>query len=599
MKWNHASLGIGMIVLVAGSALGQVTRRISVSTAGTQGNSGSGSPWFSADARYMAFGSLATNFVAGDANGVGDIFVRDTVTGTTECLSLTPSGVTGNGPSGVPFISPDGRYVGYWSLATDLVAADTNGFEDIYLYDRATGTLELVSAGPSGSPGNGATGDFARMSSDGRFVAFTSEASDLVAGDANGRVDVFVRDRLAGTTELVSVDSSGGQADDDCQFPSISADGRFVAFHSRADNLVAGDTNGYEDIFIRDRQLGTTERVNLGPGGVQGDADSSCPVISLDGGFVAFESQALDLAPGAPSGWRNHLLLDRQTGVIEFIAKNRPYAFDWDTDLEVTPGGRFVAFTSWADDVIPGDTNGAPDVFIRDRQLGTVERVSVSSGGAQVQALTFDMCVSDDGRFVAFYSQAPNLVPMDTNGSGDVFQRDRMIGSAVTNFTSLCQPGIDAGIDCPCSNPPAAPGRGCDNSAATGGATLSASGNSELTADGLVFATSGEEPTALSILAQGNSLLAPGSVYGQGVRCVGGRLIRLFTGSASGGSIVVPDFSVGNVPVSVRSAQKGDVIQPGESRWYYVFYRDLIVLGGCPPDSTFNATQAGRIDWFL
>ena len=261
------------------------------------------------------------------------------------------------------------------------------------------------------------------MSADGRFIAFTSAASDLVAGDANDRIDVFVRDRLAGTTELVSVDSGGVQADEECRFPTITADGRFVAFHSRADNLVPGDTNGYEDIFVRDRQLGTTDRVNLGPGGVQGDADSSCPVISLDGRFVAFESQALNLVAGAPSGWRNHLLLDRQTGVIEFIGKDRPNAFDWDTDQEVTPGGRYVAFTSWASDVIPGDTNNGADVFIRDRELGTVERVSVSSGGAQAQGYLagWDACVSDDGRYVAFYSQAPNLVPMDGNSSGDVF----------------------------------------------------------------------------------------------------------------------------------------------------------------------------------
>jgi hypothetical protein len=435
------------------------------------------------------------------------------------------------------------------------------------------------------------------MSSDGRFVAFESAASDLVAGDVNGRVDIFVRDRLAGTTELVSVDSNGAQADGNSHFATISADGRFVAFHSLADNLVPGDTNGHEDIFIRDRQLGTTERVNLGPGGVQGDADSSCPVISLDGRFVAFESQALNLAAGAPSGWRNHLLLDRQTGVIEFIAKDRPGAFDWDTDQEVTPGGRFVAFTSWADDVIPGDTNGTLDVFVLDRQLGTVERVSVSSGGAQGNGTSWDMCVSDDGRFVAFYSAATNLVPMDGNGWGDVFLRDRMIGSAVTNFTSLCVPGIDAGIGCPCSNPPAGPDRGCDNSAATGGASLTASGNTQLSADGLAFTTSGELPATLNVLFQGNALLSTGLVYGQGVRCQSGSLRRLYTKMAVGGSILAPDFAAGDPPVSVRSAQRGDTILPGESRWYTAYYRDPVVLGGCPASSTFNATQTGRVDW--
>ena len=598
MKCKQAWVGVGMIVVTAGSILGQTTRRISVTNSGQEGYGSSGSPWLSADGRYVAFGSVATIFVEHDTNDTGDIFVRDMVMGTIECLSLTPSGSTGNGPSGVPFISPDGRFVGYWSGATDLVATDTNPAVDIYMYDRALGTLELVSAGPSGSPGNGEAGHFARMSADGRFVAFTSAASDLVSGDANGHVDVFVRDRLSGTTELVSVASNGEQADEDCFFPTITADGRFVAFESRADNLVFGDTNGHEDVFVRDRIAGTTERVNLGSQGAQADADSSCPVISTDGRFIAFESMAGNLAAGVPSGWQNHLLLDRQTGVIEFIAKDQPYFDDWDTDQEVTPGGRFVVFTSWASDVIPGDTNGAGDVFLKDRELGTIERVSVSSGGAQGNGESWDACMSDDGRFVAFYSGATNLVPMDQNNSGDAFLRDR-IGGEVTNFTSMCHPGLDAGIDCPCSNPASAPGRGCDNSSGTGGAILTASGNSQLTADGLVFATSGEGPGALSVLVQGNAALAPAVVYGQGVRCAGGRILRLYSKSAVDGGVVAPDLSLGETPVSVRSAQKGDVVHAGESRWYHVFYRDPTVLGGCPAASTFNATQAGRIDWFL
>jgi hypothetical protein len=152
-------------------------------------------------------------------------------------------------------------------------------------------------------------------------------------------------------------------------------------------------------------------------------------------------------------------------------------------------------------------------------------------------------------------------------------------------------------IACPCANPPSGAGHGCDNSAATGGAALEAAGVSYLASDSLVFATSGERPTAASILLQGDAPIAAGIVFGQGVRCTAGSLTRLFTKLASGGSIHAPDFGAGDPSVSARSAALGDTIQPGQSRWYLVYYRDPVVLGGCSAASTFNTTQTGRIDW--
>ncbi len=152
-------------------------------------------------------------------------------------------------------------------------------------------------------------------------------------------------------------------------------------------------------------------------------------------------------------------------------------------------------------------------------------------------------------------------------------------------------------IPCPCGNPPAGPDQGCENSAATGGAILLASGATYLSSDSLVFTTSGEKPTATSVLMQGTSLVAAGATYGQGVRCVGGTLKRLFTKTAVLGSITAPDFAAGDPTVSARSAAKGDPISAGTSRWYLVFYRDPTVLGGCPSGSTFNATQTGQVVW--
>jgi hypothetical protein len=234
-------------------------------------------------------------------------------------------------------------------------------------------------------------------------------------------------------------------------------------------------------------------------------------------------------------------------------------------------------------------------VFVRDRLLGTTERVSVDSSGAQGNGESYSPSISADGRFVSFQSGVTTFVPGDTNGRSDVFIRDRH----ASGFQSLCDPGSSGVIACPCSNPPAGPGRGCDNSSATGGASLTASGSAYLSTDSLVLTTSGEKPTATSIVLQGTSFVSTGLVFGQGVRCAGGALKRLYAKAASGGSITAPDFGAGDPSVSARSAALGDLIQPGQSRWYLVYYRDPLVLGGCPAASTFNTTQGGGVAWSL
>jgi hypothetical protein len=313
-----------------------------------------------------------------------------------------------------------------------------------------------------------------------------------------------------------------------------------VAFESSATDLVPADTNGLSDVFVRDRQSGTTERVSVDSSGSQGNGSSYNPSV-----------------PG------------------------------------ISADGRYVAFVSYASNLVNGDTNGHSDVFVRDRQSGTTELVSVDSAGAQANADCYFSLISTDGRIVAFYTAATDLVAGDTNGTYDAFVHDR----AYSPFTSLCDPGVGGVIACPCSNPPGALGRGCDNSSGTGGAILSATGIAYISQDTLVFTTAGEKPTATSIVLQGTTQLSSGVPYGQGVRCVGGTLKRLFVKAASGGSITAPDFGAGDPSVSARSAARGDVIGAGQSRFYLVFYRDPIVLGGCPVTRTFNATQSGRVDW--
>ena len=241
-------------LLAAGEARAQVTVRVSIDSAGLQANQFSQFPELSADGRYVVFGSYATNLVAGDTNGVADVFVRDRVAGTTERVSVSSAGVQGNVNSlDSTSISPDGRFVAFGSIASTLVAGDTNGGYDVFLRDRQLGTTERVSVQTGGAQALG--GSLAGWTSaDGRHVAFRSSADNLVAGDTNFSEDVFVRDRVLGVTERVNVGPGGLQANGSTfERPTISADGRFVAFASSASNLVPNDTNGRADIFVRDR----------------------------------------------------------------------------------------------------------------------------------------------------------------------------------------------------------------------------------------------------------------------------------------------------------------------------------------------------------
>ncbi|MFT4188321.1 MAG: S-layer homology domain-containing protein, partial [Aeromicrobium sp.] len=258
---------------------------------------GGHTPSVSADGRYVAFVSGLSDLVADDTNGKEDAFVQDMQTGQTSLVSATPSG----SPSNTYYygywsqfrglsMSADGRYVAFPSGASDLVAGDTNGSWDVFVRDMQTGVTRLVSATPSGGSGNEESGYGATsVSADGRYVAFDSSASDLVTGDTNGSGNVFVRDMQTGQTSLVSATSSGGGGNDNSWDPSVSADGRYVAFDSSASDLVAGDTNGARDVFVRDMQSGVTRLVSAAPSCWGGSSSSSRQTsVSADGRYVAF-----------------------------------------------------------------------------------------------------------------------------------------------------------------------------------------------------------------------------------------------------------------------------------------------------------------------
>ncbi len=252
------------------------TLRVSTDSAGTEANASSGGTPFtsasatSGDGRYVVFESDATNLVAGDNNGAADIFVKDTQTGVTTRVSTDSAGNEANSSSFHKTISADGRYVAFTSYATNLVPGDTNGVWDVFVKDMQTGTTTRVSTDSAGGEGtSGFASSVPSISADGRYVAFQSEAGNLVAGDTNSASDIFVKDTQTGVTTRVSTDSTGTQSDGASFVPNISADGRYVAFQSLATNLVAGDTNGVYDIFLKDTQTGVTTRVSTDSAGTQ------------------------------------------------------------------------------------------------------------------------------------------------------------------------------------------------------------------------------------------------------------------------------------------------------------------------------------------
>ncbi len=442
----------------------RVLERLSVASDGTQANNVSPGAAVSADGRFVAFQSEANNLVAGDTNAAIDIFVRDTCLGATGCtpstvrVSVASDGTQANGDSAVPSISADGRFVSFGSLASNLVAGDTNAFGDVFVRDTCLGAAGCtpstvrVSVASDGTQGDDTSDSFS-ISADGRFVAFESDASNLVAGDTNLATDIFIRDTCRGATGCtpstvrVSVASDGTQANGNsfgnANGAAVSADGRFVAFQSDASNLVADDTNAASDIFVRDTCLGatgctpSTVRVSVASDGTQTGGGGSRFSISPDGRFVAFESGASDLVVGDTNAALDIFVRDTCLGatgctpstVRVSVASDGTQANDHSFGAAISSDGRFVAFSSGASNLVVGDTNAASDIFVRDTCLGatgctpSTVRVSVGAtfGFPQANGSSSRAAISSDGRFVAFQSDASNLVAGDTNGVGDVF----------------------------------------------------------------------------------------------------------------------------------------------------------------------------------
>jgi Tol biopolymer transport system component len=347
-------------------ALG-TTRRISNGLLGHESNGPSRDTAIAGEGRFVAFWSAGANLVIGDTNNRGDIFVYDRQTQVITRESITTGGAEANGTSLNPSISADGRFVAFESLATNLVPGDTNGVMDVFIRDRDLRiTVRASVSHLDGEQGNGASIQ-PSMSTDGRWVAFTSSASNLVALDQNGADDVFIHDRVTDETIRVSVDSGGIEGNGASNEPHIGGDGgQYIVFKTEASNLSNLDDNGEADIYMHDRRARTTILVSIGNDGSIGNSGSNNPVITEDGQYVAFDSRATNLVPNDTNDRPDVFLRDlfENTTRLMSVSKQGVQAEFGSTRPDITAAGEFIVFESKSGGLVPGDINGVTDVFV-------------------------------------------------------------------------------------------------------------------------------------------------------------------------------------------------------------------------------------------
>lgn len=396
---------------------------VSTNAAGDQANSGSFDPVISDNHRVVAFVSFASNLVPDDPDGGTNVFAKNLWTGEVVLVSASAGGEKGNAASLGPSISANGRHVAFSSDASNLVPGDANGTRDIFVKDLWTGEVALASADAAGNGGNGFS-FVASISDNGRHVAFGSDASNLVPGDANGNADVFVKDLRTGEVALASTDASGNQGDSFSGSPSISANGRHVAFQSLASNLVPGDTNANIDVFVKDLRTGGIVLASSDAAGNEGDDSSLAPAVSGNGRYVAFSSFASNLAPGDANGSADVFVKDLWTGEVILASADAAGAQGNGSGFSpaISDNGRYVAFESQASNLAPGDTNNEIDIFLKDLRTGALTLVSADPEGNEGNLNSAGVDVTDAGA-VVFGSRASNLVPGDANEAFDIFLR--------------------------------------------------------------------------------------------------------------------------------------------------------------------------------
>lgn len=462
--WSVARLALGVAVVVASSRSAEVAAqvpavdRVSIRSDGLQANGPSAAPAVSAFADCTAFASEATNLLPGrqDSNAVTDVFLFDRRTRTVDRVSVASDGAQANRASQTqgfrPGIDSACTCVAFSSDATNLVADDTNRVTDVFVRDLVTPATERVSVGDGGEA-NGPS-SFASVSTDCGLVAFQSTASNLVAGDGNNTSDIFIASRSGGGTTRVNVAADGSEANGASITPSISADGRCVAFASAATNLLGSDTNGTMDIYVS-CDGAVTCRASVDSNGIQANGVNFLPGLSADGNLVVFKSLATNLVPGDFNTAADVFVHNCQTGETERVSVGNRGQQGNDNSFPgtISNDGRFVAFGSFASNLILGfGTRGQAQIYVRDRALATTVLISRNLAGQAGNGSAPDVppSISPDGNFVAFASNASDLVIADTNGSQDAFS-----AGLPCDDPADCPPGSDC-IDGTCV-PPATP----------------------------------------------------------------------------------------------------------------------------------------------
>lgn len=441
-------------VALAAPASAQMTLRASTSSSGAQGNKESSvinfrGPHPSADGRFITFFSKASNLVPGDTNNAFDVFVKDALTNATTRVSVATGGGEADGESRDPRITPDGRYVVYGSFSRTLVLPHFASHQDIFVHDRALGTTVMVNFPSGGGLGN-QNSSHADISDDAQWVVFSSTATNLVSGDTNLQSDIFLSNVASGALTRISLTPGGNQGDQASRYPDISGDGSVCVFESSATNFVVSDINTASDIFLRDLSTGVTELVSLSSLGSQGSGGSFRPCLSSDGRFVAFQSTANDLVLGDTNSSTDVFVRDRLNGTLTRVSVDAAgaEAVVGGDDASISADGRWIVFASNSANLVLNDTNGASDVFRRDMLLGTLERMSEPTPSGQGNGDSLLCSVSANGTHVAFASLASNLVTGDTNVKFDAFLRTPLPGAATyctAKVNSLgCTPTISA-----------------------------------------------------------------------------------------------------------------------------------------------------------
>jgi len=402
------------MLLVAASLLPQKSQTVPLLTPadGEAPNFSSRPPVIAPSGRVAAVATEASNLVEGDADTVRDILAIRLRKGLVSVASVSSTGEKANGDSDDPALDRSGRHVAFASTATNLVDGDVNGVQDIFLHDRRTATTVRVSVASDGTEADGQSQQ-PWISSNGRLVVFASDATNLVEGDTNDRMDIFLHDMVSGATQRVSQAFDGSEADADSFLPVLSGNGRWLAFLSEARNMVAIDGNASRDVFLRDLRTGAIEMVSVATDGSVSDGHSDRLSISANGRRVAFDSRGQNLDPADQHVGLDVFVRDRVKHTTKLMSLPADgAAADGDSvQPALSANGRWLAFSSAATNLVGGDGNLASDVFRMKLKTGAIERVSVSSVGLDADGNSVSPGLSRNGRYVVFSTRATNLYP--------------------------------------------------------------------------------------------------------------------------------------------------------------------------------------------